>query len=324
MTDNSKSRLEVLDSFRAIAAMAVLLFHTTFNFNFGRYGVQLFFIISGFVIFKTVESAKTAKEFVIKRFFRLYPAYWIAIIITTIFVNLYSTSKHVSVKEFLFNLTMFQEHFKVDNVDWSYWSLTPELFFYFYMTVLIFFNATKYIFPTCIVWLTIVLCNYFFKIEDHFIWIKFFNIRHGQLFIAGIMFYRIFTKKGNVLYNYIMIGLTFITSMLVYTAQYNLRDIAIIIPLCYTLFILFIYGKLNFLKFKPLVFIGSISYPLYLIHQRIAFTIKENYDYTSNPILVILLILTFIVVAYFIHLLIENPTQKMCKKVLQLVSKKTA
>jgi peptidoglycan/LPS O-acetylase OafA/YrhL len=321
--DINKSRIEVLDSLRAIAAMAVLVFHTSYHFNFGRYGVQLFFIISGFVIFKTVESTKNVKEFIIKRFFRLYPAYWVAIIITTIFVNVFSTSKHITVKEFLFNLTMFQEHFKVENVDWSYWSLTPELFFYFYMSILIFFKATKYIFPVCMAWMAIILTNYFFNIETFFIWIKFFNIRHGQLFIAGIMFYRIFYQKGNLLHNYLMLAGTFITSVLVYTPQYNFRDIAIIIPLTYGLFLLFIYGKLGFLKYKPLIFLGSISYPLYLIHQRIAFTIKENYNYTSNPFLIIALILCFVLVAYLIHLLIEKPTQKIVKKLISSITPNT-
>lgn len=313
----NKSRIEVLDSLRAIAALAVLVFHATaYQFNFGRYGVQLFFIISGFVIFKTVESTKTTKEFVIKRFFRLYPAYWVAIIITTIVVNLFSTTKHVSIKEFLFNLTMLQEHFKVENIDWSYWSLTPELFFYFYMAVLIFFKAVRFIFPVCVGWLIIILCNYFFRIEDYFIWIKFFNIRHGQLFVAGIMLYRIFYKKGNDIQSYMMLLVTFITSILVYTPQYGFKDMAVVITLIYSVFLLFIYGKLNFLKIKPLVFIGSVSYPLYLIHQRIAFTIQENYDYTSNYFLVALLILVFIAIAYLIHILVEIPGQKIGKKIL--------
>jgi len=313
----TNSRIEVLDSLRAVAALAVLVFHTTaYQFNFGRYGVQLFFIISGFVIFKTVESTKTTGEFIIKRFFRLYPAYWVAIIITTIVVNLYSTSKHVSIKEFLVNLTMLQEHFKVENIDWSYWSLTPELFFYFYMAVLIFFKAVKYIYPVCVVWLIVILCNYFFKIEQHFIWIKFLNIRHGQLFIAGIMFYRIFSREGSILKNYALILVTFVTSLLVYTPQYGFKDMIIIITLCYSVFLLFINGRLNFLKWRPLVFIGAISYPLYLIHQRIALTIQENYNYTANYFLVALLILIFIAVAWIIHILVEKPGQKLAKKIL--------
>jgi peptidoglycan/LPS O-acetylase OafA/YrhL len=313
----SKSRIEVLDSLRAIAALAVVISHTTaHHFNFGRYGVQLFFILSGFVIFKTVESVKTTKEFIIKRFFRLYPAYWFAVIITATVINLFSQIKHISFLEFLFNLTMFQEHFKIKNVDWSYWSLTPELFFYFYMAILIFFKATRFIFPVCIAWLIIILCNYFFKIENYFVFIRFFNIRHGQLFIAGIMFYRIFYNKGNPFHNYIMIAFTFFTSLLVYSVQYGIKDIAIAIPLSYLLFFLFIFNKLNFLKFKPLFFIGNISYPLYLIHQDIAITVEQYYDYTSSSLLVILLITFFILIAYWIHLFVELPAQKICKKIL--------
>ena len=94
------SRVVELDALRGIAALAVVAFHYTtqygqqyghttplgFGFPPGNYGVNLFFLISGFVIFMTLERARSAMDFVVSRFSRLYPAYWAAMALTCIFV----------------------------------------------------------------------------------------------------------------------------------------------------------------------------------------------------------------------------------------------
>jgi peptidoglycan/LPS O-acetylase OafA/YrhL len=83
------SRLTQVDGLRAIAALSVVLFYYTtgfdqvfvhstplaFNFPLGYLGVQLFFIISGFVSFLTLDAARTPTGFVVSRFSRLYPTY---------------------------------------------------------------------------------------------------------------------------------------------------------------------------------------------------------------------------------------------------------
>ena len=92
----SKSRLVEVDALRGLAALAVVLFQyttrftelfatnppPTFSFPDGHYGVNLFFIISGFVIFMTLEKTSRPMDFVLSRFSRLFPAYWVAIILT--------------------------------------------------------------------------------------------------------------------------------------------------------------------------------------------------------------------------------------------------
>ena len=81
------TRLLELDALRGIAAMAVMGFHYTtlyshetghlgelpFEVRYGNYGVHLFFMISGFVIFMTLERTRTAKDFIVSRFSRLFP-----------------------------------------------------------------------------------------------------------------------------------------------------------------------------------------------------------------------------------------------------------
>jgi peptidoglycan/LPS O-acetylase OafA/YrhL len=148
------SRILVLDSFRGLAAVSVMLFHFTFLYNsiynnlsidftfkYGFYGVQLFFMISGFVIFMSLNKVTSIKDFFYKRFIRLYPTYWICLIMTTLFIVLFPLHLYsVTLKQFLGNLTMVQGLLKIDNIDGSYWSLLPELMFYLMMTIIIKFK----------------------------------------------------------------------------------------------------------------------------------------------------------------------------------------
>ena len=76
----AESRLAELDTLRGIAAIMVLLLHFGI-FKYGGAGVDLFFIISGFVIFMSIERSRNLKAFWRSRFVRLYPSYWLSIAI---------------------------------------------------------------------------------------------------------------------------------------------------------------------------------------------------------------------------------------------------
>ena len=96
-------RLQELDVLRGLAALSVLCYHYTthykdlfspsgpvlFNFAWGNCGVQIFFIISGFVILMTLEKTQRPMDFIVSRFSRLYPCYWAAVILTFIAVKLF-------------------------------------------------------------------------------------------------------------------------------------------------------------------------------------------------------------------------------------------
>ncbi|MGJ9411311.1 acyltransferase family protein [Aeromicrobium sp. CF4.19] len=145
-----RPRFRVLDSLRLVAAMMVLLYHyTAFNHShwgvetkeqfqfisrftaYGATGVQLFFIISGFVILLSANG-RTLPQFVTSRVSRLYPAYWVAVL-SAAFLYVFiapGTFKDISVDMVLANLTMTQEALNVPHVDGVYWTLWVELLFY--------------------------------------------------------------------------------------------------------------------------------------------------------------------------------------------------
>lgn len=113
-------RLQSLDIVRGFAALAVVLYHYSvmlphfapgaqpipFAFSRGGYGVHLFFVVSGFVILMSLERS-TARQFLVSRFTRLYPVYWLACFLTFAVLTLSRSIPYdVTVRTFLVNLTM--------------------------------------------------------------------------------------------------------------------------------------------------------------------------------------------------------------------------
>jgi len=155
---SKSSHLYELDLLRFLAAIAVVFFHYTFInsinsdltpsypvlegiFKYGYLGVELFFMISGFVILLTAMK-KTAIQFTISRIKRLYPAFWVALIITTLAILFLvpDQTNSVGLKQFLFNFTMVPGYLGTVNIDPVYWTLQVEIKFYFWVGLILFFT----------------------------------------------------------------------------------------------------------------------------------------------------------------------------------------
>ena len=145
-----ENRLAYIDSLRAIAAILVLWVHVsqlfkglspgtaqsswvnglTVPINAGRIGVVTFFAISGFVIPFSIKLAHRfpVREFLLTRFFRLYPAYWLSIPFGA--ATLWLWNRPLSGSDFLVNLTMLAYIFHVPLAIGLYWTLAVEFVFY--------------------------------------------------------------------------------------------------------------------------------------------------------------------------------------------------
>src|SRR5436190_1602313 len=82
-------------------------------FKYGYLGVELFFIVSGFVILLTALN-RSAREFVVSRGTRLYPAFWTCVTITFLAILTIGGSRYSATwPQYLANLTMLQEFMKI-------------------------------------------------------------------------------------------------------------------------------------------------------------------------------------------------------------------
>ena len=317
-----KQRYSELDAIRGIAVLMVALFHYTvrygqiygysidplFSFEFGKYGVHLFFIVSGFVIFLTLEKTVHSVDFIVSRFSRLYPAYWFAVFLTFSVVYIFSLpGREVSIQTALINLTMVQKWFSVGNVDGVYWTLTVELSFYILMYFLFVTKLMKRIDAISVLWLSIIIASRLLEENNilHIHWaIKLLLLLdYGNLFIAGIMFYKIMHKGNYSNYAILLFALV---------AEYYLNgNRVLLISIYFFFFLLFTTGNLKMLSMKPLMFLGTISYSLYLIHQSIGYVIIRGLDSYGliNPVSIILAPLAIsIAIATLMQRYIERPS----------------
>jgi len=150
-------RLAFIDTLRGIAVLAVVVQHALevivrehptgayhaflhdaigYYMNFGRFGVVLFFFVSGFVIpFSFPASASPVNDFSVSRFFRLYPAYWTSLVVGLVTMQLLE-SKIYPLGQVAANVTMLQTFVNVPNLWVFYWTLAIELLFYVGCTIL--------------------------------------------------------------------------------------------------------------------------------------------------------------------------------------------
>jgi peptidoglycan/LPS O-acetylase OafA/YrhL len=144
------NRYENIDALRAIAALAVVVQHffgdvlrdaadqqgvifhvassSTSYFDAGRFGVVLFFLISGFVVPFSIKGSNPLQRFAISRFFRLFPALWLALFCLVLISAIHG--RPPSAFNLIANMSMFPSAFHQPWMSGAYWTLTIELVFY--------------------------------------------------------------------------------------------------------------------------------------------------------------------------------------------------
>ncbi|MFL1895420.1 acyltransferase family protein [Aquimarina sp. 2-A2] len=341
-----KKRIYQIDLLRFIAALSVLLYHYLFSgpsanyitdinfeeideyFKYGYLGVDVFFIISGFVISLSIKK-RSITSFLQSRFIRLYPAYWFCVTCTFLVMVLAGSSlqHQVTIKEYLANLTMFQYFINIENIDEVYWTLLVEIKFYiliaFYLVLLKFrkFNITVFAY----LWLTASFANifleefYFFKIANFFLIFKW-----SSYFIAGIFFHELYKsdKKNKFILPLILClvlsvyyRITSITSLeTLYNTSFSPYIISVIISVFFIIMYLISREKLNSINSPKLLKFGVLTYPLYLIHQNIGFILFNQLDeYVNKYLLFFLISSLMLLLAFYINKLIEIPVSKFLK-----------
>jgi peptidoglycan/LPS O-acetylase OafA/YrhL len=338
MSEESNARLQPLDAIRGIAAMMVVLFHFTRHYSkifpltyhpsfvvgWGYLGVHFFFMVSGFVIFMTLCKTVNGWDFVVSRFSRLYPAYWFAVLATTVVVSLYGLPEAIRTPgEILINLTMLEGFMHVRPVDGVYWTLTYELLFYAWMFLLFYMRRLEQIERFIAGWLLLAIASHIVTlIYGYFPWKLTFSLllQYAHLFGAGILFYLIYSGKATRM-TYALLGLCIIDQLLV--AENWIED-AFVFGF-FAVFTLVAIGKAGFLNIRPLTFLGTISYTLYLLHENMGIVLLDIVRRAGVPpnLGVVLVIFAAVGLAALVSKFIERPAMRAIRRIYKARTSKT-
>jgi peptidoglycan/LPS O-acetylase OafA/YrhL len=312
------NRLVELDSLRGIAALAVVLFHYLFRYDqiyghafdvsalleYGYYGVHLFFIISGFVIYWTLSRCKTSLDFIWSRFTRLYPVFWAALL-TTYFVTLVFAlpGREPEWLTLVANFFMFHEYFGFPHVDGVYWTLSIELAFYFWMVTIYSLGQTKHIDQILIVWvgacvlLDVLAISLSFRVESFLI------VHYIEFFAIGVCFYK-YKHMSTSWWTHALLAVCALSLFASYPLVPALMFAGFMLVLA-----LIVVDRAALLRNRVLVYFGAISYALYLIHQNVGYVvILKMYELNASPIVgVLVAIATSVGLAHLLMTCVERP-----------------
>lgn len=325
-----------IDGIRCIAVLSVLFYHFEYKAIPGGFvGVDVFFVISGFLITRLLLKDVKQETFSFKRFYmrrirRLAPALLATLVVTFIVASVFLTPSHFQ----RFSGASLASLFSVSNIFfWSEagyfdataelkpllhtWSLSVEEQFYLVWPALLFFMRARSARIIAIVFALLFVVSLvaarigtahipsatFFLMP-----FRVYEFAIGAL-LALIPLARLRGRSWNEIF--VAVGLVLLwLSFTQFDKSTAFPDINALLP-CIAAALLIAFGTspiLGLLLRNPLsVFVGKISYSLYLVHWPVVVLYKHISfeDVVVGKTRLALLMLTFLL-AIALHYLIEN------------------
>jgi len=300
-------------------------------FNWGPFGVAIFFLISGFVIPFSLEKLGRIK-FITARLFRIFPTYWAATIFNLAVIYL-STRHWGSTFQFtgdqiVWNLLLSHEQMSVPSIDMVNWTLSIEMLFYFAALLMLpFIKSASSLALVSFSLVVLALVRWWpeswntLDIGSKTLQLTCFKsqlMMVSFLFIGTLFNFRLNQRISSLVLfgSVIAIFLAFITTW----PLTPLADQFLVIPVNY-FYAVIVFACCFVLRdrFRPLKifdFFADISYPLYLVHALSGYAIirilmTRNFSYYQATTVALIVAVT---TAYVLHRIIESPTANIWKR----------
>jgi len=305
----SGDRLLGLDLLRLLAALAVVIFHFGYAgprrgtmdtgfaeiaacAKYGYLGVDLFFLISGYVITASAHGRNWA-EFGWARFLRLYPGHVVCMTTTAlVLLMLGPLNAPVTLTQWIANLTMFSPALGQPFMDGAYWSIVIELVFYFWVGVFLAFGLLERRLHLILgIWLAGAFINE--ALLQTKILRLVFATEYAGLFVSGIIIQR--WRAGDrtpvamalLCAAFCLSAFHAIEAQRVFERLYGDRlDLIVQFVLHIGVYAL-LFGGLAASRWVPaspwVLTVGGLTYPLYLVHQNAGHRIIDSLAPVTGP-----------------------------------------
>lgn len=349
-----KPNLPILTGIRFFAAFYVFIFHidSRIPLDFlgkpiiavisqGAIGVNVFFILSGFILFYNYHTRKiNFVEFILKRLAKIYPVYLAGFFLCFVLVSLSKIRVDSFFEVMMMNLLMVQSYLPKFSMKWygsGSWSISTEFFFYLCFPVLlyIFSKLSKKLIVTLAILSFIVslLPGIFYNLKlIGFTYSYSFPPARVWEFIIGMLTGSMVLKYRLTINNIAIYGIVIFSVLYFYfigrrLEGYMIQNI-IVVPLMVALLISATTHKKQYLSFlgnKFFEYLGKVSYSFYIVQIPMMIYLDNNDYYAKyNPAVLFLLLflINLLVSAIFYHI-IELPSHRyLNKKIKQIFLKK--
>jgi exopolysaccharide production protein ExoZ len=236
MSPNTPSKLEWIQVLRAVAALMVLFFHMRPQWDaepylstlgewtkWGFSGVDIFFVLSGFVVYGSAKGAlhqnTGAWSFLWRRFSRIYFGYWpVFLLVLAVYPFAFSNGTQPAIEMFGSFILVYPDISK----NWipTAWSLTFELMFYSWLTLFVFFskNAFKSILMAMLVlvswnaaWLALARESVYGGGQG----MRYLLTGFGIEFLLGSLIHELYEKHRELFQNFFIVSTSCMALMIV-------------------------------------------------------------------------------------------------------------
>lgn len=311
----------LIDLLRIIAASWVVLFHFsvsatdkhTWYYSFcthGYLGVPMFFMISGYCILIALQHAKKPSEFIVRRFFRIFPPYWFSLVLVCAIIivlkiltgansvaTLPKTIAAISATICLLTTPVTN----VIGINWVYWTLSYEVFFYVVIYGCSIFKNQYF----TIALLAITILSLVLPVHKSG---PLFFLGYWPLFSLGLAIFQLLHYPARQKWLSVIL---LVLSIAGFYTTHQANNYSLV---CFITALLIVGNHFFSLKNNSISRLGDVSYSLYLIHVPVGIylfnlvktpAIKANLSYCIPFDLVLLALL--IILSKLMHRHIEVP-----------------
>lgn len=296
--------------------------------NLGAFGVSLFFLISGFVIPFSVASfaskSSGRSRFVINRVFRIWPTYAIGFMVSIAALEIASMYSGVPTSftagHLLAHVSLFRDWTGYSAIDGVVWTLEVEAKFYLFMLVFWTSIAKQRLWPMAVLCIAMVAASRYgpgVSSPDTLFLSVLFPIKYLFFMCIGIVFN--YHCRSTISTEKLFAVSTLMLGTFAYVcAKEKWADIVLIAYISsFVLFtVMYLFAR-NWTGGPVLTFLADISFPLYACHAAMGYVGIRLLVGWGMPSVLALIVTTSVAItlSWLIHVLVENPSHRMGKRI---------